>query len=56
MIGGYEYITASTILPMLTHKFIHLKKTLAYCDVKFKEIFAADLISRIGNAYDKWLP
>ena len=25
------------------------------CDVKFKEAFVADLISGIGNAYNKWL-
>ena len=28
MIGGYNYMTAATIFPMLTREFIHLKKIL----------------------------
>ena len=53
---GNKYITASTSLPMLTHKFIYLKRPWVCCDVKFKEAFVVDLISRMGNADNKLLP
>ena len=62
----YKYISASIILPLLTHlrKAIwwHYiissiwKRPWVCCDVEFTEAFLAVLTSRIGNTYDKCLP
>ena len=67
MIGGYKYyyITASIILPMLTHLLKKVTMTLNLSiwkwpwvcyNAKLTEAFVADLISRKdNNLYDNWL-